>query len=75
MGSCSVQLIIEIKTRRVHLLGVTHHPTAGWVAQVARGLASKLEDASISIEVVLTAAQAPQMNAFAERWIGSVRRE
>ena len=30
--------------------------------------------ASIGIEIVLTAPQAPRMNAFAERWIGSVRR-
>ncbi|TCO61877.1 integrase core domain-containing protein [Actinocrispum wychmicini] len=31
--------------------------------------------ASVGIEIVLTAPQAPRMNAFAERWIGSVRRE
>ncbi|MGR6997438.1 integrase core domain-containing protein [Yinghuangia aomiensis] len=31
--------------------------------------------ASIGIEVVPTAPQAPRMNAFAERWIASVRRE
>jgi transposase InsO family protein len=31
--------------------------------------------ASIGIQIVLTAPQAPRMNAFAERWIGSVRRE
>ncbi len=69
------------------------------MAQVARGLASDLEDAgrrfthlirdrdakfgtafdtilsSIGIQIVLTAPQTPRMNAFAERWIGSVRRE
>jgi putative transposase len=94
-----VAFVIEIKTRKVHLLGITQHPTADWVAQVARGLASDLEGAghqfrylirdrdakfstafdtvfaSIGIQVVLTAPQAPRMNAFAERWIGSVRRE
>jgi putative transposase len=43
-----VAFIIEIKTRRVYLLGVTQHPTAGWVAQLARGLASDLEDAGSS---------------------------
>jgi hypothetical protein len=31
--------------------------------------------ASIGIKIALTAPQAPRMNAFAERWIGSARRE
>jgi putative transposase len=94
-----VAFVIEIKTRRVHLLGITQHPTADWVAQLARSLASDLEEtghqfthlirdrdakfsaafdtvlASIGIQIALTAPQAPRMNAFAERWIGSVRRE
>ncbi|MBP2328892.1 transposase InsO family protein [Kibdelosporangium banguiense] len=94
-----VAFIIDIKTRRAHLLGITQHPTAAWVVQVARGLASDLKDgghrfthlirdrdtkfdtafdavfASIGIKILLTAPQAPRMNTFAERWIGSVRRE
>jgi putative transposase len=94
-----VAFIIEITTRSVHLLGITQHPTSDWVAQVARGLASDLEEtghrfrhlirdrdakfsaafdaifASVGIQILLTAPQTPRMNAFAERWIGSVRRE
>ncbi len=94
-----VAFVIEIKTRRVHLLGVTQHPTTAWVVQVAREIASDLDEAdhrfrhlirdrdakfgaafdavfaSIDIEIVLTAPQAPRMNAFAERWISSARRE
>jgi putative transposase len=35
-----VASVIEIKTRSAHLLGVTQHPTADWVVQLARGLAS-----------------------------------
>jgi putative transposase len=94
-----VAFVIEIKTRRVHLLGITQHPTSDWVIQVARGLASDLDEAghrfrhlirdrdakfgtafdavfaSIGIQIMLTAPQAPRMNAFAERWIGSARRE
>lgn len=31
--------------------------------------------ASIGVDVVLTAPQTPRMNALAERWISSVRRE
>jgi putative transposase len=94
-----VAFVIEIKTRRVHPLGITEHPTGDWVVQLARSLAGDLEEAghrfrhlirdrdakftaafdavfaSIGIDIVLTAPQAPRMNAFAERWIGSVRRE
>jgi transposase InsO family protein len=94
-----VAFVIEIHTRRVHLLGVTACPTGHWVTQVARSLAADLEEgahrfahmirdrdakftaafdavfASIGIDVLLTAPQAPRMNAFAERWIASVRRE
>lgn len=91
--------VIEHRSRQVHLLGVTAHPTGSWAAQLARNLAAGLEEAghrfthlirdrdakftaifdavfaSIGIEAVLTAPQAPRMNAIAERWIASVRRE
>jgi putative transposase len=91
--------VIEHRSRQVHLLGVTAHPTGAWAAQLARDLAADLEEAghhfthlirdrdakftatfdavvaSIRIEAVLTAPQAPRMNAIAERWIASVRRE
>jgi transposase InsO family protein len=91
--------VIEHRSRRVHLLGITSHPTGAWAAQLARNLASDLDSAgrqlthlirdrdakftaafdavfaSIGVDVVLTAPQVPQMNAIAERWISSVRRE
>jgi putative transposase len=91
--------VIEHRTRRVHLLGVTDHPTGAWVIQLARNLAADLDGAgrrfthlirdrdaksaatfdavfaSIGVDVVLTAPQAPRMNAFAGRWISSVRPE
>jgi hypothetical protein len=87
--------IIEHRSRQVHLLGVTAHPTGAWAAHLARDLAAGLEEAghrfthlirdrdakftatldaifaSIAIEAVLPAPQAPRMNAIAERWIAS----
>ena len=38
-----VAFVIEHQTRRVHLLGITGHPTGQWATQLARNLAAELE--------------------------------
>ena len=91
--------MIEIERRVVHLLGVTAHPAGSWVAQVARNLASDLEDtgrrfrflvrdrdakftasfdsvlSSVGIDAVRTPVASPRANAFAERFVRTVRED
>ena len=94
-----VLFFIELGSRRVHIAGVTPHPNAQWMMQMARNVTMDTwgflkpcqylihdRDAKFctafkhiideaGVTRVPLPPRSPQLNAFAERWVRSVKEE
>jgi transposase InsO family protein len=94
-----VLFFIHLDSRKVHVAGVTPHPNARWMIQIARNVTMAdwgvlspgqylihdrdgkycpafqriIEDAGVTL--VPLPPQSPNLNAYAERWVRSVKEE
>ncbi len=94
-----VMFVIDLKTRRVHVAGVTCRADGEWMAQIARNLTDAIAGAlrgsrylivdrdplytahfkslldSAGVKLLRLPARSPNLNAFAERFVRSIKQE
>ncbi len=94
-----VLFLVDLKTRRAHIAGMTTNPGEGFMAQIARNLTDPIDgflrghrslicdrDSKFTaqfkrflkdegVDVILTPRQAPNANAYAERFVLSIKSE
>jgi len=94
-----VLFFLHLGSRKIHVAGVTPHPNAAWMIQVARNVTMEewgflapgqylIHDrdtkfcaafqqiiANAGVERVVLPPRSPNLNAFAERWVRSVKDE
>ena len=63
-----VLFVIELGSRRVHLAGVTAHPTGLWVAQQARNLLTSLDDQRTAWRFLIRDRDSKFTRAFDDVW-------
>ena len=95
-----VLFFIHLRTRKVHIAGITENPTHNWMRRIAYNL-TDYQDGFLKncrylihdrdfhfmksgfrdvlknegIKCIATARKAPDMNAFAERWVQSIKHD
>jgi hypothetical protein len=63
-----VLFFVELASRRLHLAGVTTHPTGWWAAQQARNIAAVLNDEATAFKFLTRDRDAKFTRAFDDVW-------